>query len=437
MSSVRLVGFGLLSLLIVAPSTYAQSFESRHQRDLSANPSDLHFRLGTTAGARKFHRGERIPLTLEFWSDSPDKYKLNGATYDRSGRLPTEEFVLDRDDVADPYVDYFATGVLGGIVGGLRGNPVLDTKPYRIELNLNDWFRFDRAGTYRVYLKSHRLSRERTALDLSAGESDRKTIQFAAVSNLLEVRILPDDPAWTESKLREIESVLVQPEPEFPKPGGPPIPVNQLEDELRSARQDLRYLATPAAVELAFQDAYKLSNRPDTLLLIGARDRGQAIAAFDRYLAAPTAAITEWDIRLRALFTFLQKEAPKPLPMFAWQIAEGTDMQKFWAEGETRHKRFTELVHAEAIRLIPVAATKEQAARKTSGEAIAAIAPVEAKTALLVPPDDYGLSSEELIAQFPNFPAQQQFELLGKKWDLVRGPAMISVLRSVIESGCT
>jgi hypothetical protein len=89
---------------------------------------------------------------------------------------------MDREDVVDPYLDYFAAGVLGGMAGGLRGYPVLGAEPYRIEVDLNDWFRFDRPGTYRLYLKSHRLSRERTT-------------PFAAVSNLLTVEIVADDAA--------------------------------------------------------------------------------------------------------------------------------------------------------------------------------------------------------------------------------------------------
>lgn len=422
------IAFGFLGVFVVLHSSArAQSFDIQHQRDVVANPSDLHFRLGIEGGVKNFHRGERIPLVLEFWSDSPEKYKLNGGTYDRSGRLPTEEFVIDRNDVVDPYADYFSTGVLGGMAGGLRGYPVLGVKPYKIELDFNDWFRFDHPGTYRLYLKSHRLSRER-----NPGETGDRTIQFAAVSNVLDVTIMADDAAWTEAKLRAIEAVLVHPEPEMPKPGGPPVPVNPLEEQLRSARRDLRYLGTPAALALAFRDARKLGSSPDTLLLIGSRDREQTVSAYDRYLGDRTTPIREWDIRLRALFTFVQKEAPKALPRYAWQMPEGIDMKKIWADAETRQKRFTEFAHAEAVRLIPVASAKDKAALKISGESIAAIAPSEAKAALLIPPDDYGLSRAELIAQFASFPEDRQSELLGKKWDLVRGPDMIPGLRSVI-----
>jgi hypothetical protein len=343
--------------------------------------------------------------------------------------------VLEREgdgDVPDPYVDYFGSGVIGGITGGLRPTPpVLDATPYAITVDLNDWRRFDRAGTYRLYLKSHRLLRLR-----QPGEPRNATIPFAAVSNVIEVRILPEDTAWAAAKLRQIESVLVQPEPRQPVFGDPPTPVNPIEAQLREARRDLRYLASAEAVRLALADARKVGTSPDTLLLIGARDRQQAIAAFDRYLADPEITIRAWDIQVRALFTFLAKESPEALPLFAWQFPRsGIRMRLLQARAAARHKRFQKYLRAEALRLIPVVAAKQQTAREPSGEAIAAIVPEAARAAQLVPSADYGLSRDELVRQFPDFPAKQQAELLGGgKWDLIRGPAIIPALQQVVDA---
>ena len=406
----------------------ADSFEARHARDLAQNPSDLHFQLDTVGSQRAFHLGERIPLTLKFSSDSRDKYKLNGATYDRSGRLPTEEFVMEQDGVADPYRDYFGTSALGGPAGGIRGYPILEPKAYEIEVDLNDWYRFDRAGHYRLYLKSHRLTRE--ALP---GESDRRTVEFAAVSNILEIEILAEDPAWEAAKLSEIRAALELPEREIPKPGGPPIPYDPLTDEkIRTAHRELRYLATPGAVQLAFEHARKNGTAPDALLLVGARNRALTVAAFDSYLADPAVGIREWDVRVRAFFTLLDKDASRPVPVFFWQNPEAAEMEKVTAMEEAQQKRFEGLLQEEAIRLIPIAAGKNAAARKTSAEAIAAIAPKAARAAGLVPPDDYGLSRQDLIAAFVRFSQEQQSEFLTKKWDLVRGPEMIPALKNLI-----
>src|SRR5437016_6189544 len=130
-----------ITQLLLSVSLCAGHFEERQSRDLRTNPGDLQFRLITRDSSSRFHAGERIPIRLEFSSTSPDKYLLNAATYDRSGRLPTEEFILERD-IADPYQDYFGAGVLGGMSGGLRDIPVLGPKPYSVDLELNEWFRF-------------------------------------------------------------------------------------------------------------------------------------------------------------------------------------------------------------------------------------------------------------------------------------------------------
>jgi hypothetical protein len=80
------------------------------------------------------------------------------------------------------------------------GYPVLESKPHSINLELNDWVRFDRPGHYRMYLKSHRLTRERTP-----GEAGEKTVQFAAVSNIFEIEILPQSPAWEAARLDDTD----------------------------------------------------------------------------------------------------------------------------------------------------------------------------------------------------------------------------------------
>ncbi len=231
----------------------AETFVEQHARDVATNPADIRFLL-TTGGPSRFHSGERIPISLEFSSTSHEKYKLNGASYDRSGRLPTEEFVLERADIVDPFEDYFGIGVLGGIGGGLRGYPVLDSTPYRIELVLNDWFRFDRPGLYRLYIKSHRLTRER-----ATGEAAERTVEFAAVSNILQIEILPRDPGWEQSKLAEVQAILQS---------------SSDEERHALAERELRFLGTPSAVRFELERARRSESSPRYTDSVGGRARG-------------------------------------------------------------------------------------------------------------------------------------------------------------------
>ncbi len=401
----------------VLPLSWAQTaaLADRHQRDLATNPRDVRFRA-TTGAATRFHRGERIPLILEFSTGTPNRYTLDNGTYDRSGRLHSESFVFDRDDVADPYADYFSLGVITGFLrGGLRSMPPLTAQTSRIELSLNEWFRFDRPGTYRLYVRSQRLSRARTANEPGEGP-----VYPGAVSNLIELVVLPDDAAWTAAKLRTLAAALehITPEPAMPPPGVP-FPVNPFEDQIRLARRDLRYLATPAAIDLAFADARRAEASPDHFLLVGARDRAAAVAALDRYLADPAIPLSQWLLSLRAFFTFAAEEAARPKPDRPLPLAEAS---------RARQERFREQVRTLAIRLIPTAAAKQPEARRLSGEAIASLAPDEAKSARLIPGETDGLTREQRIASLPALPREEQDSLLEKHWDLVRGPEVIPVL---------
>ncbi len=340
--------------------------------------------------AGRFRVGERIPLRLQFSSTLENTYHLDPTTYERSGRSPTEEFVIEQDDVVDPWRDYFGSGVMGGLGDGSGSPPpVLGATPYVISLDLNDWFRFDRAGRYRFYLKSHRLG------------------ELAAVSNVVEVEIV-EDPPWREAQLAQLRA--------------------RLEQFDETARKQLRMLGTPGAVELGLEIARRSGRGADPLILVGARDRGHAGGALDRYFTDERVVIRWEDIWLRALLTYVQQENPRPLPVARWQLQGKDGWQEVIAERESRQERFSTIVQEEAVRLIPRVLEKRGRVREHSAKAIEALARKEARLAGLVPADNYGLSRAELIAGFASFEKVRQWELLNKKWDLVRGADMIPVL---------
>jgi hypothetical protein len=62
---------------------------------------------------REFHIGEAIPLQLAFSSNVKERYQVNMAQYDRSGRMNYEHFdVSPADGAVDPLSTY--TGSMGG-----------------------------------------------------------------------------------------------------------------------------------------------------------------------------------------------------------------------------------------------------------------------------------------------------------------------------------
>ena len=166
---------------------------------VTAAPVTLTLRLADQR--RQFRPGEAIPVELEFTSATTGRYSVDGATYDRSGRLTIDEFVIDRiDEVSDPLLDFFGSG--GGIGGGIRGIGVLGEKPYTVKLELNDWFRFDTPGTYTLAVKSRRVT----------DESIRPSVVIPVESNPVSFEILPRSEAWEAAQL-ETARRLVEAQP--------------------------------------------------------------------------------------------------------------------------------------------------------------------------------------------------------------------------------
>src|SRR5215475_9771868 len=94
----------------------------------------------------------------------------------------------------DPMYDHFHH-VRGFFGGGLRGVPELEAKPRVITYEINEWFRFDKPGKYRLYLTSPRVSRIRKQDDSDA---------IILTSNTVEFEITAAEEDWQERELQRI-----------------------------------------------------------------------------------------------------------------------------------------------------------------------------------------------------------------------------------------
>ena len=185
----------MASAILLLVALFAQ-FPSAVPQPQPDSPIRLTLRL--TDGRLQFRPGEIIPIELEFSSATQKRFTVDGATYDRSGRLTIDEFVIDRiDDVSDPMLDYF--GSIGGYIGGgIRGMGVLGEKPFTVKLELNEWFRFDKPGRYTLAVKSRRVT-------------DESVTPHAVVpveSNTVSFEILPRDATWEASELESARRII-------------------------------------------------------------------------------------------------------------------------------------------------------------------------------------------------------------------------------------
>jgi hypothetical protein len=248
--------------------------------------------LRTTTGQTIFHIGERIPLTLTLTGPDNKKYSINTASYDRSGRLNIDTFaVTPTTGWADPLAQYFSSGVFMG--GGLFGSEPLSSKPVSFPADLNEHIRFDQPGTYALTATSHRVGTE-------GKHGFPKEPYLSLTSNPVEIHIIPATPEWQAEKLHTTLAIVDTPVK--------PTPFNEPSQEQEAAIADLRYLNSPASIEVLASDlregpetsnhlmwaaALGLSGVPDAL-------RDTAIHAMSRQLDDPGFAVCAFFLQIMA-----------------------------------------------------------------------------------------------------------------------------------------
>lgn len=182
--------------------------------------------------------GEIIPIKLAFSSRIKDRYQLNEAEYDRSGRMNYEHFVVTPGDGAtDPLGSYFNSGMIF-MGGGLTNFSFLKQKPWNIQLNLNEWVRFTKPGEYKLKVFSERVQ----AIDATSPYGTRP---LTAKSNEIALKILPVDHTWEKQTYDKAVATLKTVSPRD---------FENHESSAYHGLETLRYLGTAdAARELANQ----------------------------------------------------------------------------------------------------------------------------------------------------------------------------------------
>jgi hypothetical protein len=193
----------------------------------------LHISLATDQS--EFHIGETIPIQLSFSASVRDRYQVNMAQYDRSGRMEYERFILvPASGAVDPLA-----GRTPGVGGGLTGFKFLDAEPWTITLNLNEWLRFTQPGNYRLTVESQRVG-------VKDSSSPFGTSPVSVRSNEIALQIIPASEAWQKHVLTSAVATLDQARPEKPQDLEKYVLMN------RRALETLRFLGTAdAAKELA------------------------------------------------------------------------------------------------------------------------------------------------------------------------------------------
>lgn len=179
----------------------------------------------------QFHIGEKTPLELSYSAAVKDRYQINMAQYDRSGRMEYEHFhVAPEDGAVDPLANR-----MGGIGGGLTGFKFLDAQPWTIKLNLNEWVRFTKPGEYSLKIDSNRASVRDSAAALGASP-------ITLHSNEIKLKVIPATREWQMQVFKQAVADLDEPDPHDPALG------ERHAKSKRAALETLRFLGTPESI---------------------------------------------------------------------------------------------------------------------------------------------------------------------------------------------
>ena len=350
-------------------------------------PADANvvLQISIANGQPAFRMGETIPLLLNFSSKIKNKYEVNTALTDRSGRMDVEHYkVTPAESVVDPLL-----GHQSGMGGGIMSFRFLTEQPWTLPRDLNEWVRFLRPGKYKLSVTSHRA----TVKDASASMG---STPVSVVSNEIELTIVAATPAWQREVFDKAVSVLDQPVPPTPQQH------EQYSSSRRQAMQELRFLGTPEATrELAKRFVREPTGGLEYLCMLG-------------LLSSPETAVAR-----RALEDELRNpdHAVEQSFLYALRTLESdpTDKGAHWREDQQR-------VLEQLITALP---SKRGKALSVS----LATAVNEAWNSDAVPKQTTDKLVQQLIAMFDQLPLEQQSMLLTYRWSKVASPAMLPILQ--------
>lgn len=232
------------------------------------------FKIATTTGKTTFFVGERIPLVLSF-TGLADTYDISLFNFGRGDPLGLDTFeITPVDGWSDSLAAYFAFTPFGCC--GQKQSGTLSAKPTTLNVNLNEWARFDEPGTYTVSIVSHRVTLT------GHGPLGRRPDPISLRSNSLQLHIVAATAEWQRTTLKNALHVLDLPH----ETNGETPP------ERRTAIEDLRYLASSEAIPVLA--ANLRDDRPDIeedavrgLIGLPRFKRDAAIAAMNHLIDDP------------------------------------------------------------------------------------------------------------------------------------------------------
>ncbi len=396
MSRHSICALALLSLAFTSfASLPALGKQSATSGAVTQTPQDVRLQVQIDGGKTQFQTGEIVPLKLSFTSSAAKKYQINMATYDRSGRMNYEKFLIEPESGwSDPLQTYFRNGA--SMMGGLTTFDFLSLKPTVIQLDLNELVRFDRPGKYRLRIVSHRVG------ELPEDNSYPKT-NTELISNELRLTIIPASKPWQEATLKSAVAALDR----FGSPSSETTPAVNQTEAAQKALKTLRYLGTAEAARELARRLRGEDARADYQCmfgLVGSPHTDTALGEMRRLLSAPDHPVSS--TFLYAL-TVLMRSQDQPLERLMEEDRRNRESIK------------SELLEA-------VSRKRGKALALTLNTILETVSYEDGKPKPVSPQ-----LAAQIAAIFEQLPVEKQRGILEFRWELIKSPVFLPVLRKV------
>jgi hypothetical protein len=414
---LSLVSLLIGSLPAIAPVQTALSQQDVTQsRDpIPENAPGVTFILRLKDGKTTFRQGELITVEMLFASSLPNTYRVDGRTYDRSGRLYADTYHFEPElGTTDPLQDYVQSGMFGGGMGGLAPvPPILVEKPYVIAQDLNEFVRFDRPGKYCLWVTNSRIAK------VDPASRFRSKGQFTATSSAIELEILPADSGWQKQKIQEAKAILDGAGTTDRRPACRVLRfLNSAESETEMIR---RYRGNTDGCDSEFHFG-----------LLSSRRREFVIHEMEAEMAAPDHPVTGSYIHTLATLNYLAQYGS---PMLPYPAGNEEKMKEWQLEMQNRRSAFQEIAAQYSRQLAMTVSRKE-------GSALAVTLETLLESEVNIPAEKRTPASAARAAQiaaalpgvFLDLPSNKQYTLLSWFWKPIATPAMLPPLRRLIDA---
>jgi hypothetical protein len=365
---------------------------------LWAEPGQAALSIQTVNEQSIFHIGERIPLKLTFSSPNDTGYLIAPLVRGRGDEFDCNRFevVSPATGWSDPLEMYFKQDFIR-TGHGWSWPPLQKSKPVEASLDLNEWIRFDKPGDYTIKVTSFCVSKV------------QGTARYP-LSGTIKLQIVPATPEWQDEKFKSILPNLDL----LDKPVIHGEKGNSIQSQLvrrgplfESARADLKYLATPAAIdEMTYRlrdEKYNFADQCSVGLMgLPPTMRETAIASMNKRIKDPDFPITEWFF---STLSFLY-------------VTPGSEKESIRTQREAISPVIWSAIFSAVTKKVPVARAETVQTLLGYGRSIST-------------PEVKRRMASLLKLSFLDLDSRSQTDDLRNEWDRLRSPEFLPILQAL------